>query len=381
MADDTTRDEDVTDVLPEDLNAAEYVGPYVFPNNNRRRVPGYLYLALGAACIACWAIAGPDAVLVNGGFLAAGVLLVLLGAYHLVAGWNLDVDERDALVAATRQVGFAVGHASAQLGWRGLRSRPTWKILLYSAEEPPLTRGLVLVDGVDGEIVAHFVEDNPEDWSDLPATDRRATDPDRGLRRERRQGRPRTSRRVASAALRSASAESTASQTTSSGPTSASWPATRTRRCHSSAETCSIRAASRSASWASSAMASSTAGAAGCVPDPLRRVADGRVEHGVVVHQGLLRGPAEQRQRAGGVQARGRARSARRCPAGGRGRRRTRPRRGRRTPPASADRASAGRRPRRSAVGSPRSVGVVDVAPDPVDEVAGKHVVVVVRDR
>jgi hypothetical protein len=167
MTDDRTRDEDVTDVLPEDLNAAEYVGPYVFPNNNRRRVPGYLYLLLGAACIAAWAVAGPDAVLVNGGFLGAGVLLVLLGAYHLVAGWNLDVDERDALVAATRQVGFAVGHASAQLGWRGLRSRPTWRILLYSAEEPPLKRGLVLVDGVDGEIVAHFVEDNPEDWSDL----------------------------------------------------------------------------------------------------------------------------------------------------------------------------------------------------------------------
>ena len=171
MADDTTRDEDVTDVLPEDLNAAEYVGPYVFPNNNRRRVPGYLYLALGAACIAGWAIAGPDGVLINGGFLAAGLLLVLLGAYHLVAGWNLDVDERDALVAATREVGFAVGHASAQLGWRGLRSRPTWKILVYSAEEPPLKRGLVLVDGVDGEIVAHFVEDNPEDWSDLAPGD------------------------------------------------------------------------------------------------------------------------------------------------------------------------------------------------------------------
>ena len=167
MADDVTRDEDVTDALPDDLNASEWVGPYVFPNNNRRRVPGYLYLGLGALCIVAWAIAGSDAVMVNDGFLFAGVLLVLLGGYHLLAGWNLDVDERDALVAATKQVGFAVGHASAQLGWRGMRSRPTWRILLYSAEEPPQKRGLVLVDGVDGEIVAHFVEDNPEDWSDL----------------------------------------------------------------------------------------------------------------------------------------------------------------------------------------------------------------------
>jgi hypothetical protein len=58
-----------------------------------------------------------------------------------------------------------VGHASAQLAWRGLRSRPTWRILLYSADEPPTKRGLVLVDGIDGSTVAHFVEDNPEDWS------------------------------------------------------------------------------------------------------------------------------------------------------------------------------------------------------------------------
>ena len=165
MADDATRDEDVTDALPDDLNASEWVGPYVFPNNNRRRVPGLPLPRARRAVHRGLGVAGSDAVLVNGGFLFAGILLVLLGAYHLLAGWNLDVDERDALVAATKQVGFAVGHASAQLGWRGLRSRPTWRILLYSAEEPPQKRGLVLVDGVDGEIVAHFVEDNPEDWT------------------------------------------------------------------------------------------------------------------------------------------------------------------------------------------------------------------------
>lgn len=161
-------DAEVRDALPDDLDISEFVGPYVFPNNNRRRVPGYLYLAIGLVCIAGWALArGGDAVLVNDGFLAAGLGLVLIGGYHLVAGWNLDVDERDALVAATEQVGFPVGHASAQLGWRGLRSRPTWRILLYSAENPPSRRGLVLVDGVDGEIVSWFTEDNPEDWSDL----------------------------------------------------------------------------------------------------------------------------------------------------------------------------------------------------------------------
>jgi hypothetical protein len=162
------RDSEVRDELPQDLVAAGYVGPYVFPNNNRRRIPGYLYLMLAAACVAAWALTGRgDGVYVNGGFLGAAILLVVVGAYSLLAGHDLDVDERDALVAASRAVGFPVGHASAQLGWRGLRSRPTWRILLYSAEDPPETRGLVLVDGVDGEIVAQLTEANPEDWSDL----------------------------------------------------------------------------------------------------------------------------------------------------------------------------------------------------------------------
>jgi hypothetical protein len=165
VRDEGVRDEEVVDELPDDLQAAGYVGPYLFPNNNRRRVPGYLYLGLAAVIIAVWALV--DSPYVNGGWLGAGLILVALGAYHLLTGWNLDVDEQDALVAATKEVGFPVGHASAQMGWRGLRSRPMWRILLYSDENPPAKRGLVLVDGVDGTVVEHFVEDNPEDWSDL----------------------------------------------------------------------------------------------------------------------------------------------------------------------------------------------------------------------
>ena len=159
-------DDDIRDALPEDLDAAGYVGPYLFPNNNRRRIPGVIYLVLAAGCVLLWAThAGAGSVLVNGGFLAAGIGLALVGTYSIVTGWNLAVDERDALVAAVREVGFPVGHASAQMGWRGVLSRPTWRILLYSAEDPPTQRGLVLVDGVDGQVLEWFVEDNPEDWS------------------------------------------------------------------------------------------------------------------------------------------------------------------------------------------------------------------------
>jgi hypothetical protein len=98
--------------------------------------------------------------------VAAGGL-ALFALYCFVAGRHTAVDETDALVVATRTAGFPVGHASASLGWRGLLSRPMWRILLYSAEEPPAKRGLVLVDAVDGTVLEHFIEDNPEDWATL----------------------------------------------------------------------------------------------------------------------------------------------------------------------------------------------------------------------
>ena len=166
MADDEHRDE-----LPEDLDASGYVGPYTFPDNKRRRAPGVLYVVVGVLLVALWLVQG-SGVLVNAGLLVAGVGLIAVGLYHWLAGFPLRVDQTDALAAAGREVGFAVGHASAQLGWRGVRSRPTWRLLLYSAEDPPAQRGLVLVDGVDGAIVAHFVEDNPEDWSEFTADER-----------------------------------------------------------------------------------------------------------------------------------------------------------------------------------------------------------------
>ncbi len=108
-----------------------------------------------------------DAVYVNDGFLLAGVLLVV--ARRLPPAGGVGPRRRRARRPGRRQQGGRLPRrprvGAARLA--GLRSKPTWRILLYSAEEPPEQRGLVLVDGVDGSIVAHFVEDNPEDWSDL----------------------------------------------------------------------------------------------------------------------------------------------------------------------------------------------------------------------
>jgi hypothetical protein len=165
-------DEEVRDELPDDLDAAGYVGTYVFPNNDKRRIPAVLYAVLALVAIGTWfATKDSDPVLVNDGVLYAGIGLLLWAAYSWQAGFPLDTDEQDALVAAGRAVGFPVGHASAQLGWRGLRSRATWRILLYSDEEPPKTRGFVLVDGVDGEVLEHFTEPNPENWADLAGSE------------------------------------------------------------------------------------------------------------------------------------------------------------------------------------------------------------------
>ena len=156
------------DSLPADLDISAYVGQYTFPDIRRRRIPGFMYLVVAAACLCLWvARRGGDAVLVNGGTLGVAIAFLLVGLYHMSAVWPLAVTDTDALVAAGESVDFPVGHASAQLGWRGLRSRPTWRILLYSNDNPPAQRGLVLVDGVDGEVLQKFVEDNPEDWAEL----------------------------------------------------------------------------------------------------------------------------------------------------------------------------------------------------------------------
>jgi hypothetical protein len=149
------------DELPEDLDVTAYVGPYTFPDIKRRRIPGALYALLAA--IVLWVALVTD----NDGLLFGAVLLFVIAAYHFVAGWSLKIDQTEALARASQTVGFPVGHASAQLAWRGLLSRPTWRILVYSADEPPSMRGLVELDAVDGEVLGEYTERNPEDWSNL----------------------------------------------------------------------------------------------------------------------------------------------------------------------------------------------------------------------
>jgi hypothetical protein len=155
--------DDIRDQLPEDLNAVDHVAAYDFPDNSRRRIPGYLYGIAALLCLVVWNIGNSDdSVLVNRGLVFAACLLGAMAIISFSSGWKMSIDESEALVRATRKVGFPVGHASAQQVWRGLRSRPTWRIFCYSVEEPPRQRGLVLVDAVNGEIVECLVEANPD---------------------------------------------------------------------------------------------------------------------------------------------------------------------------------------------------------------------------
>jgi hypothetical protein len=155
--------QDHRDELPGDLNLDEYVGVTTFPDPGRRRVVGALWVAAGVIAGVVAATRGTDGVLVNNGLVAFAAGAMLIGLYHFVAGARLALRETDALVIASKEVGFAIGHASAQLGFQGLLSRPIWRILLYSADNPPTKRGMVLIDGRAGTVLGNYVEDNPED--------------------------------------------------------------------------------------------------------------------------------------------------------------------------------------------------------------------------
>lgn len=156
--------DELRDELPADLDPAGFVGAYEFPDNSRRRIPGVLYLVLAVICLALYLTVRDDSPLVNGGFAWAAAALGVMAAVSISSGWRMRIDETEALVEAQQAIGFPVGHASAQQVWHGVRSRPTWRVLCYSAEEPPQRRGLVLVDAVDGRVIQHLVEDNPEQW-------------------------------------------------------------------------------------------------------------------------------------------------------------------------------------------------------------------------
>ena len=122
---DARRDADVDDgeyrdELPEDLDVTALRRPVPLPDDaSGAASPATMYLVL--------AVLVPRRVRCcrrNGGLLAAAIVLALIAAYHFVGAWPLTIDQTEALLIASRTVGFAVGHSSAQLAWHGLRGAP-----------------------------------------------------------------------------------------------------------------------------------------------------------------------------------------------------------------------------------------------------------------
>ncbi|NBV73562.1 MAG: hypothetical protein EBR65_01120 [Actinobacteria bacterium] len=157
----STETDQHVDVLPDDLDPSLAAGAYRFPDNSRRRVPAVTSALVGlAVMLISRSVESP---LVNDGLTIGGLGLAVFGLYGVLAGRRMHLDETQALVRAQQALGFPVGHASAQQVWRGLLSRPTWRVLAYSTEDPPRRRGLVLVDAVDGRVVEHLAEENTDD--------------------------------------------------------------------------------------------------------------------------------------------------------------------------------------------------------------------------
>ncbi len=138
--------------VPDDLDSS-ILGDYEFPTPRRRRASAWVYLGGGLL-----AVAGAVAGLPSGMWAVAGGFL-LLAIWNFAAAWPLNTTDGQAMAAAARAVGFTVGHSSGALRFEGWRARPVWSILLYSADDPPSRRGLVLVDGVNGELRGDVYEE------------------------------------------------------------------------------------------------------------------------------------------------------------------------------------------------------------------------------
>lgn len=147
--------------MPDDLDA-NVLGPYEVPDPARRRRAGFVYVVAAGVTAVGVALGLPV------GMWIVAALFALIAAYHFLGGHHLRIRDEQALTLATAAIEFPVGHASAVLGFDGFLARPTWNVLVFSADEPPTQRGLVRVDGQSGAIVETYTEPVPSaeiDWA------------------------------------------------------------------------------------------------------------------------------------------------------------------------------------------------------------------------
>lgn len=144
------------DSLPDDLDITKYVGPYQFPSPRRRRTAAYSILIISFVSI----LIGFNAH--NAAMIGGGIAFVLVGVFFFVTAWPLEVDDLTALTTAGSQAPFSVGHASAQLCFTGWLSKPMWRVVVFSSDEPPTQRGLVEIDAVSKKIASTYFDHEGE---------------------------------------------------------------------------------------------------------------------------------------------------------------------------------------------------------------------------
>ena len=154
--------EEISDELPQDLDVTKYVGPYQFPSPKKRKTASISIAVVSLACIAFGYNSS------NSAMIFGGIALTIVALVFFIAGWPLNVSDLNALTQAAGQAPFSVGHASAQLCFTGWASKPRWRVVVFSADDPPSQRGMVEIDAVSEKIVSTYFDDLGTEGLDQP---------------------------------------------------------------------------------------------------------------------------------------------------------------------------------------------------------------------
>jgi hypothetical protein len=130
------------------------IRPYRILDTAKRRRAGAVYIVM-AVLAGAIAISTQIQLL----WLTAVVPLVVLAGYQFLGGWKMQVTDMEAIEKASDRVSFTTGHGSATLGYRGLRARPVWEVLIYGDGPAPQFQALVTIDAVSGDVTGTFEEE------------------------------------------------------------------------------------------------------------------------------------------------------------------------------------------------------------------------------
>jgi hypothetical protein len=91
-------------------------------------------------------------------WLTAVAPLLVLAGYQFLGGWKMQITDMEAIEIAGDEVSFGAGHGSATLGYRGLRARPVWQVLVFGDGAAPQFKALITIDAVSGEVTGTYEE-------------------------------------------------------------------------------------------------------------------------------------------------------------------------------------------------------------------------------